>query len=104
MDYSQPDVYISLPATGDYYWLNDKYILYQDFFSQAPILLNVETVETINIFENVGVFEVDDYGFYSFKIKGYQDGEIVVFYEDEQKEYIINYSFDPMGEIKLNHE
>ncbi|NLK67716.1 MAG: hypothetical protein GX283_00925 [Clostridiaceae bacterium] len=104
MDYSHPDVYISLPATGDYYWLNDKYILYQDFFSQAPILLNVETVETINIFENVGVFEVDDYGFYSFKIKGYQDGEIVVFYEDEQKEYIINYSFDPMGEIKLNHE
>ena len=54
-------------------------------FQSSTYFTKCETVETINIFENVGVFEVDDYGFYSFKIKGYQDGEIVVFTKMSKK-------------------
>ncbi|HEY8500924.1 MAG TPA: hypothetical protein VIL89_09920, partial [Clostridia bacterium] len=49
MDNSCPDKYIELPATGDYYWLDDTYILYSDFFSSTPVLLNVESNETIDV-------------------------------------------------------
>lgn len=104
MDNNHPDVYIGLPATGDYYWLNDRYILYSDFFSFAPILLDVETFEIINVLEETNLFDVDDYGFYSFKIKSYNDGLIIVYHEDEDKQYRIGYSFDQNGQIQLISE
>mgnify|MGYP000949380141 CR=1 FL=1 len=102
MDNSVPDKYIGLPATGDYYWLSDRYILYSDFFSSAPVVLDVETYETINILEKTELFDVDDYGFYSFEIKRYKDGQIIVYYAGEDNEYRIGYSFDQDGKILLN--
>lgn len=101
IDNSTPDKYIALPATGDYYWLNDRYILYSDFFSFAPYVVDVETYETINLLEQTELFNVDEYGFYFFEIKSYKDGKIVVYQKDKSKEYQIYYDFDSNGKIRL---
>lgn len=101
MENNHPDKYIGLPATGDYYWLNNSYILYSDFFSYAPYLLNVNTEQIVNVLAETELYDVDDYGFYSFEIKSYEDGFIEIYHEEESKEYRIGYFFDEDGKIQL---
>jgi len=103
MDASSTDKYVSLAATGEYYWLSDRYILYTDFFTLAPVLFDVETYETINLLDMTELI-YDDFGYYSIEIKSHEDGKIIIYYSDGDKEYRINYSFDPDGKIILEED
>ena len=101
MDTGKTDLYISLPAIGDYYWLNDRYILYSDFFSFAPVIVDVETCETINLLETAELID-EEPGLRPFEIKSCKDGQIIIYNPDKDKEYLISYSFDPDGRVLLN--
>jgi hypothetical protein len=103
MDNSTPDKYIGVAATGEYFWLNDRYILYSDFYSDAPCILDVETGETVSILEETGLFDFggDYYRSYMFEILSSKDGIILVYYGEEDIAYRIDYSFSPDGEILL---
>ena len=103
LDNSIPDQYIFLSLAGEYYWLNDRYILYQDYYNLAPLIFDVETYDEINILEKTGLFEFegDYYGSYIFEITGFQNGRIIIYCEDEDRFYPIDYSFGQNGEILL---
>ena len=46
-------------------------------------------------------FEGDYYGSYIFEITGFQSGRIIIYCEDEDRFYPIDYSFGQNGEILL---
>lgn len=95
MDNSTPDKYFFVPSFGDYYWLNDRYILYIDFFNDSPCILDIENDENI-------VAELVDIDGSALEIKSCKEGEIVILNNNENKEYRIYYTFDSKEDIHFS--
>ena len=100
MDNSTPDKYIGVAATGEYFWLNDRYILYSDFILML-LILDVETGETVSILEETGLFDFGgDYYRHMFEILSSKDNNTGIL-RGRRHSISIDYSFSPDGEILL---